>query len=90
MSIFKKKKSNTAKIVATAVGAVAAGAAALYSTKKGKKMIKDASDGVTSLLKSTNKLKKTIKTVSKPVKKTVTKAAAKTVKAAVKPSRAKR
>ncbi len=86
MSIFTKKKSNTGKIVATAVGAVAAGAAALYSTKKGKKMMKDASDGVTSLLKSTNKLKKTIKTASKPVKKS----AAKTVKAVAKSSRAKR
>ncbi len=86
MSIFKKKKSNTGKIVAASVGAVAAGAAALYSTKKGKKMIKEASDGVTSLLKSTNKLKKTIKTASKPVKKT----ASKTVKAAAKTIRAKR
>lgn len=71
MSIFKKKKSNKGAIIAATVGAVAAGAAALYNTKKGKALLKDAGDGIESLLGSAKKLQKTVKTAAKnPIKKT--------------------
>lgn len=73
MSIFKPKKSKKGAIIAATVGAVAAGAAALYSTKKGKAMLKDAGDGLESLIGSTKKLQKTVKSAAKnPIKKTVT------------------
>jgi len=66
MSLFKSNKRSKKVIVATAVGgAVAAGAAALYSTKKGKAMLKDASDGISSLLGSAEKLHKTIRKEAK-------------------------
>jgi gas vesicle protein len=73
MSIFKPKKSKKTAIIATAVGgAVAAGAAMLYSTKKGKAMLKDASDSVSSLIGSAEKLQKTVKKeVKRPVKKAI-------------------
>lgn len=62
MSIFKAKKSNKGAIIATAIGgAVVAGAALLTTTKKGKAMMKDASDGVTSLLGSAEKLQRTVR-----------------------------
>jgi hypothetical protein len=71
MSILKKKKSSKKAIIATAVGgAVVAGAAALISTKKGKAILKDASDGVDSLIGSAKKLQKTIRKETKgPVRK---------------------
>jgi len=71
MSILKRKKPSKGAIIATAVGgAVVAGAAALYSTKKGRAILKDASDGVNSLLGSAKKLEKTIrKEAKKPIRK---------------------
>lgn len=73
MSIFKPKKSKKGVVIAATVGAVAAGAAALYSTKKGKAMLKDAGDGIDSLLGSAKRLQKTVKTAAKnPVKKATT------------------
>ena len=71
MSILKRKKTSKGTIIATAVGgAVVAGAAALYSTKKGKAILKDASDGISSLVGSAKKLEKTIrKEAKKPVRK---------------------
>ncbi|MDP4228773.1 MAG: hypothetical protein Q8916_00030 [Bacteroidota bacterium] len=50
MKILKPKKSKKGVVIATAVGsAVAAGATLLYTTKKGKRLLADASDKVSSL-----------------------------------------
>jgi len=59
MSILKRKKSNTGKVVATVVGgAVAAGVAYLATTKKGKAMVKDAKKEVSSLVSAAERKEK--------------------------------
>ncbi|MEP7235783.1 MAG: hypothetical protein ABI778_10860 [Ignavibacteriota bacterium] len=71
MGLFKPKKSNKKKVVASVVGgAVAAGVAYLATTKKGKALVKDAKGGVTSMIRSAKKEekileKKLIKSIGK-------------------------